>query len=127
MLLIALVSFYGFFSSYFPYIIDPALFAQTGCTTLYLCDWCDRPAGDPFYGSQSFRITQRYHAGKMNMAKSLLQQNIWLRDEVKRKAALQVSAASSSAVEGIYKPFTRDTGTIRNVRRSAARSSGPRG
>jgi hypothetical protein len=39
------------------------------------------------------------------MATSLLQQNPWLRDPIKREAALRVSAASSSAIEGIRKPF----------------------
>ncbi|VFM96189.1 MAG: hypothetical protein BECKG1743D_GA0114223_101622 [Candidatus Kentron sp. G] len=39
------------------------------------------------------------------MAKSLLQENPWVRDPNKRKRALRLSAASSSAVEGIHKPF----------------------
>ncbi len=39
------------------------------------------------------------------MAATLLQQNPYLRDPTKRRAALRVSAASSSAVEGIRKPF----------------------
>lgn len=39
------------------------------------------------------------------MAATLLQQNPYLRDPVARRAALRVSAASSSAVEGIRKPF----------------------
>lgn len=39
------------------------------------------------------------------MAATLLQQNPYLRDPAKRRAALRVSAASSSAVEGIRKPF----------------------
>jgi hypothetical protein len=46
------------------------------------------------------------------MATSLLQQNPWLRDPVKREAALRVSAASSSAVEGIRKPFANAAKTI---------------
>jgi len=39
------------------------------------------------------------------MATSLLHSNIYVRDPAKREAALRVSAASSSAVEGIRKPF----------------------
>ena len=41
----------------------------------------------------------------LDMAATLLQQNPYLRDPAKRRAALRVSAASSSAVEGIRKPF----------------------
>lgn len=39
------------------------------------------------------------------MSQTLLESNPYLRDPVKRAAALRVSAASSSAVEGIRKPF----------------------
>jgi len=38
------------------------------------------------------------------MPKSLLTQNPWLRDPKTRDKILRVAAASSSAVEGIYKP-----------------------
>ncbi len=41
----------------------------------------------------------------LDMAATLLQQNPYLRDPAKRRAALRVSAASSSAIEGIRKPF----------------------
>lgn len=39
------------------------------------------------------------------MAKTLLQQNPWLRNDKQRTAAFRISAASSSAVEGIRRPF----------------------
>jgi hypothetical protein len=39
------------------------------------------------------------------MKKTLLQSNGWLKDEVKREAALHRTAATSSAIEGIFKPF----------------------
>lgn len=39
------------------------------------------------------------------MAKTLLQQNPWLRNDKQRKIAFHNSAASSSAVEGIRRPF----------------------
>jgi hypothetical protein len=40
------------------------------------------------------------------MEQTLLQQNPWLRDPVIREQAWRIAAASSSAVEGIRKPFT---------------------
>lgn len=43
------------------------------------------------------------------MADTLLQQNPYLRDPAKRRAALRISAVSSSAVEGIRKPFADST------------------
>lgn len=55
------------------------------------------------------------------MPKSLLTTNPFLRDPKVRRVALEVSAASSSAVEGIRKPFAkRDNGT------TAASSPAPR-
>jgi hypothetical protein len=39
------------------------------------------------------------------MGTTLLKQNPWLRDPKARAEALRVAAASSSAVEGIRKPF----------------------
>jgi hypothetical protein len=41
------------------------------------------------------------------MSITLLNSNPYLRDPVRRAAALRVSAASSSAVEGIRKPFAK--------------------
>lgn len=38
---------------------------------------------------------------------TLIQQNPWLRDPIFRERALQVAAASSSAVEGIRKPYSK--------------------
>lgn len=61
------------------------------------------------------------------MAGSLLLENPWLRDEVKRKSALHRSAASSSAVEGIVKPFTQPAKHIRPAApRKSATSAGSR-
>ena len=39
------------------------------------------------------------------MGTTLLKQNPWLRDPKSRAEALRIAAASSSAVEGIRKPF----------------------
>lgn len=61
------------------------------------------------------------------MAGSLLLENVWLRDEAKRKSALRRSAASSSAVEGIVKPFTQPAKHISPpAPRKAAKSAGSR-
>ncbi len=49
------------------------------------------------------------------MKKTLLEQNTWLKDEKFRAAALHLSAASSSAVEGIYKPFSNDELPLNSV------------
>lgn len=57
------------------------------------------------------------------MAKSLLQQNIWLRGDAQRAAAMRISAASSSAVEGIRKPFAAAAKPIKPARRKAAKSA----
>jgi hypothetical protein len=45
--------------------------------------------------------------GDIPVRTSLLQSNPYLRDPDMRKAALRVSAATSSAVEGIRKPFMK--------------------
>lgn len=59
------------------------------------------------------------------MAESLARQNPWLRDAKGRDAALRVSAASSSAVEGIRKPFlTLPAGKPPTVSRKPAKSGG---
>lgn len=57
------------------------------------------------------------------MAKSLLQQNIWLRGDAQRVAAMRISAASSSAVEGIRKPFAAAAKPVKPARRKAAKSA----
>ena len=54
------------------------------------------------------------------MAKSLLKQNPWLLDEQQRNAAFRISAASSSAVEGIRKPFAVTAAKVKRARRKAA-------
>lgn len=62
------------------------------------------------------------------MSKSLLTTNPYLRDPKTRWTALRVSAASSSAVEGIRKPFAKsgDYKVVgaRPVRRKSAGSAG---
>jgi hypothetical protein len=57
------------------------------------------------------------------MAKSLLKQNPWLLDEQQRNAAFRISAASSSAVEGIRKPFAVAPTKIKPARGKAAKSA----
>lgn len=54
------------------------------------------------------------------MAESLLKQNVWLRDATQRADALRLAAASSSAVEGIIKPFTRAATVIKTASRKPA-------
>nr|VFJ92358.1 MAG: hypothetical protein BECKH772A_GA0070896_100428 [Candidatus Kentron sp. H]VFJ93329.1 MAG: hypothetical protein BECKH772B_GA0070898_100428 [Candidatus Kentron sp. H]VFK00119.1 MAG: hypothetical protein BECKH772C_GA0070978_100408 [Candidatus Kentron sp. H] len=58
------------------------------------------------------------------MAKPLLQENPWVRDPKKRKRALRRSAASSSAVEGIHKPFAAKSV---NPRQNSSTTAGSRG
>lgn len=57
------------------------------------------------------------------MAKSLMEQNVWLRDATKRAAAVRISVASSSAVEGIRKPFAQSSKTIKPVRVKSVKSA----
>lgn len=60
------------------------------------------------------------------MKHSLLQSNPWLREPARRAALLRVSAASSSAVEGIFKPFREQApATLSPPARQHAKSSGP--
>mgnify|MGYP001404668386 FL=1 len=49
------------------------------------------------------------------MKKTLLEQNAWLKDEKFCAAALHLSVASSSAVEGIFKPFSNDERPLNSV------------
>ena len=53
------------------------------------------------------------------MSVSLLKTNPYLRDPKARAAALRIAAASSSAIEGIHKPFAQD-------KRAAKVTSAPR-
>lgn len=57
---------------------------------------------------------------------SLLEQNRWLRDPEQRKRLLRISAASSSAVEGIRKPYAdvrkRDAKSGKIIKTASARS-----
>jgi hypothetical protein len=46
---------------------------------------------------------------------SLLEQNPWLRDAKTRKKSMRTAAATSSAVEGIRKPFANRGKTIKTV------------
>jgi len=53
---------------------------------------------------------------------TLVQQNPWLRDPISREKALRVAAASSSAVEGIRKPYgdgAKINGSLRKSRKPA--------
>jgi hypothetical protein len=62
------------------------------------------------------------------VSKSLLATNPYLRDPEARRAALEVSAASSSAVEGIRKPFAKrdsDTASAKNGGHRKRRAAGP--
>ena len=58
------------------------------------------------------------------MSASLLKTNPYLRDPKARAVALRISAASSSAIEGIRKPFEQDarTGKITSVPRKIVKS-----
>ncbi|MDP2823539.1 MAG: hypothetical protein Q8O52_12800 [Sulfuritalea sp.] len=56
------------------------------------------------------------------MAATLLQQNPWLRDPKMRAESIRVSAASSSAVEGIRKPFAASKKPVATVPRKVAKS-----
>jgi hypothetical protein len=57
----------------------------------------------------------RYH---LSVSKKLSASNPYLRDPVVRKESLWVSAKSSSAIEGIHHPFSKDA--LRTVSRSGA-------
>lgn len=58
------------------------------------------------------------------MKGSLLESNPWLRDPRRRAELLRMSAASSSAVEGIFKPFRDMTaGTVTPPARKCAKSA----
>ena len=52
------------------------------------------------------------------MSKKLSSANTYLRDPIMRKEALWVSAKTSSAVEGIRQPFSKDA--LRAIGRSSA-------
>ncbi len=51
---------------------------------------------------------------------SLLQQNPWLRDPKTREKAMRIAAASSSAVEGIRRPFAASGQAVTGARRKNA-------
>ena len=58
----------------------------------------------------------------------LIESNPWLREPRRRAALLRVSAASSSAVEGIFKPFREQAaGAVSPPARKRARSEPTRG
>ena len=62
------------------------------------------------------------------VSKSLIVTNPYLRDPEARRAALQVSAASSPAVEGIRKPFAKrdsDTASAKRGGHRKRRAAGP--
>ena len=59
------------------------------------------------------------------MKDSLLNSNPWLREPSRREALLRASAASSSAVEGIVKPFrAKAAGTVSPLARAPRVKSG---
>lgn len=75
---------------------------------------------------ESFRFLSTLRG--FNMGVPLLQSNPYLRDPVARRAALRVSAASSSAVEGIRKPFADSKPlTVPAPSRKRAKSGAQRG
>lgn len=60
------------------------------------------------------------------MKTSLLESNPWLREPGQRAELLRVSAASSSAVEGIVMPFrAMATPAVKRPARKRAKKSGP--
>lgn len=62
------------------------------------------------------------------MATSLLESNPWLREPGRRAELMRVSAASSSAVEGIVKPFReKAASTVTRPARKRAKSAPTRG
>ncbi|HRQ66273.1 MAG TPA: hypothetical protein PKZ76_15660 [Xanthomonadaceae bacterium] len=63
------------------------------------------------------------------MKSSLLNTNPWLLEPARRAALLRQSAASSSAIEGIVKPFRAESArTVSHARRlTRAKSSPERG
>ena len=70
------------------------------------------------------RVEFKFIRGWVDMAATLLEQNPWLRDPKQREALLRASAASSSAVEGIHKPFAKTVKPIKPVSRKTSKSSG---
>ena len=54
---------------------------------------------------------------------SLLEQNPWLRNAETRKKSMRVAAASSSAVEGIHKPFATPKQPVMAPNRKNAKSA----
>ena len=69
----------------------------------------------------------RQAVGDNNVMKdSLLNSNPWLREPGRRAALLRVSAASSSAIEGIVKPFqAKPLATIKRPARAPRAKSEP--
>ena len=53
---------------------------------------------------------------------SLIEQNPWLRNPDTRKKAMRVAASSSSAVEGIYKPYASSKKPMNGPSRKNAKS-----
>ena len=57
------------------------------------------------------------------MGKKLTASNPYLSDPVKRKNAVFLTVSSSSAIEGIYKPFKRAGGKLISENRKRAKSA----
>lgn len=74
------------------------------------------------------RTTMFLFASGRFMKGSLLESNFWLREPHRRAALLRVSAASSSAVEGIFRPFSeKAAGSVSHPARKRAQSEPTRG
>ena len=58
------------------------------------------------------------------MAAKLLNSNPYLRDPAARREALRVTAATSSAVEGIRRPFANDKGKLKAKSPKTEKSAG---
>lgn len=61
------------------------------------------------------------------MKGSLIDSNPWLREPRRRATLLRVSAASSSAVEGIFQPFREKPVTVSRPSHKRAKSARVRG
>lgn len=103
-------------------IDDPSLIRRVlehlGC-------WAPKPASRGPYRRRRLRFHGRISAERQgnNMAAKLLQQNPYLRDPKTREESIRVAVASSSAVEGIRKPFAVPKNPITPPARKAAKSA----
>lgn len=77
-----------------------------------------------FPATDAKRLQTQSRKGIGQLGASLLKTNPYLLDPKARAAALRISAASSSAIEGICKPFEPDkrTGKLTSASRKAVKS-----